>query len=70
MTRLPPQTPERRHERTLSDSDIEAIVEKTSDVLMQKFYTNLGRGIWAVVWKAVVLGALALATYGMVTGKK
>lgn len=48
----------------LSEEDIEKIVDKVCDKLEKKLYLNIGRGAVGVLWKAVILGAIALASYG------
>lgn len=55
--------PERRH-RMLTDEDVKAVADELEHRLVARFYSNLGRGVWSLVWKAVVVGLLALAAYG------
>lgn len=61
--------PERRQHRTLSDADVDAIVEKIEEVAVARFYSNLGRGAWGVIRKLLVMALLGLAAYGAATGK-
>lgn len=53
--------------RTLSDEDVNAIAAALEKRLENKFYRDLGRGFWGLVWKAI-LGFLvfvaAQAVYG------
>lgn len=48
----------------LSEKQIEEIVDKVCDKLEKKLYLNLGKGMLAIVWKGVILVAIALAGYG------
>ena len=54
---------ERRH-RALTDDDVKKIVDCLENRLEQRFYVNLGRGIWAFVWRAAVAALLMLAAWG------
>lgn len=63
----PIQPPE---QRTLTDADVAAIVAKGEEVILARFYRNLGMGLWGVIWKAVVLGLIGLAAYGSMTGRR
>ena len=59
---------EERRERALTDEDIKKIVEGLETRLEQRFYINIGRGAWSFVWRAAVVGLLALAAYGHYKG--
>jgi len=61
------ESDERRY-RALTDDDVKKIVDCLEDRLEQRFYINLGRGIWAFVWRAAVAGLLALAAWGHYKG--
>jgi hypothetical protein len=50
--------------RSLTDADIEALAKALKD----EFYTNLGRGVWALVWKVLVTAAVGVAAYGTLKG--
>lgn len=53
-----------KDERLLSDADVAAIVDELEERMVSRFYGNVGRGVWAWFWKAV-LGLLILAAaYG------
>lgn len=52
--------------RTLTDEDVQAIVEALSDRVKQEFYTDLGRGVWSLVWKAMVGALVAVAAIGAI----
>lgn len=54
---------ERRH-HTLTDADLDRIVERLENRLLGRFYINLGKGIWAFAWKGLILLLLSVAAYG------
>ena len=54
--------------RNLTDSDVEAIVDALEERITKKFYTDLGKGVWASVWRAIVTVALIVAAYGASKG--
>ena len=51
-------------ERSLTDADVKAIADALEHRLTSKFYNDLGKGVWGLAWKALVLLVLALAAYG------
>ena len=51
-------------ERTLSNADVEAIVDALQQRVVQNFYRDLGRGVWGFVKKALLIVLLTLAAYG------
>jgi len=57
-------------ERTLSDADVEAIAEKVLETWEAKFYGNLGKGLWSVLWKATMAVLIAVAAWGAGAGLK
>jgi len=57
-----------RRDQALTDADVEKIVDGLEERLEQRFYINLGRGIWAFVWRATIAGLLALAAWGHYKG--
>lgn len=50
--------------RRLTDDDVQAIVDAAEARIISNFYGNIGRGLWGLVWKAILVGAIALAAYG------
>lgn len=64
---------DRRTNRVLTDADVEMIVKRTvdqlvdrsSDALIAEFDKRLGQGIRRLLWKAIGAAVLALAAYGM-----
>ena len=57
-------------ERNLTDDDVRAVVDQIEERMVERFYGDLGRGVWGIAWKAIVMGLVALATYGSVKGFK
>lgn len=53
-----------RRNRTLTDADVEALADALKDRIKEEFYTDLGRGVWSVAWKGIVLMLIGLAYYG------
>lgn len=54
--------------RNLTDEDIKALGDELERRMVQRFYIDLGRGVWGLAWKAVVLAILAFAAYGAWSG--
>ncbi len=59
------ETPERH--RLLTDEDIDAIADVLEARLVQRFYSNLGQGVWGLAKKGAIMALLALAAYGAFT---
>jgi hypothetical protein len=56
------------NERTLTDADIEAIAKAIKDKFKKEFYSDLGRGVWAIAWKSIVVMLIGIAAYGATKG--
>lgn len=54
--------------RTLTDADVQAIVNELERRATQRFQLNIGRGILALAWKACFYLILWLAAYGAAGG--
>lgn len=54
--------------RNLTDGDVEAIVDALEERITKKFYTDLGKGVWAAVWRTLLTAALIVAAYGATRG--
>ena len=52
----------RRH--GLSDEEIKKIAAELESRLVSRFYLNVGKGFWTLVWRGIMLALLALAVYG------
>ena len=55
---------EERRSRALTSADIEALADALEKKLTDRFYNNLGKGLWSLMWKGCILAGLALAAYG------
>jgi hypothetical protein len=53
--------------RNLTDGDVEALAEALRCKVVKEFYQDLGRGVFALVWRAVVMALIAVAAYGAIT---
>lgn len=53
-----------RRRQILSDTDVERITSELEKRLLSRFYLNVGKGIWGLAWKAILLLLLVLAAYG------
>lgn len=62
--------PDKQDDRTLSDADVEAIAEKVMEQFAERFYSNIGKGLWGVVSKALLGLMIVLAAWGAATGGK
>lgn len=56
--------------RLLTDDDVKAIADALEQRIVERFYSDLGRGVWAVIWKAAIAVAIALAAAGSIKGLK
>ena len=52
----------------LSDGDVKAIVDELECRLTKRFYFNIGQGIWALAWRAIIVMIVALSAYGALRG--
>jgi hypothetical protein len=50
--------------RILGDGDVTAIVDALEVRLTDKFYRDLGKGLWGMVWKALIGALVFVAAYG------
>lgn len=50
--------------RRLTDADVTAIVRQLRKEVVQEFYTDIGRGVWAMAQRVFIMGLVALAAYG------
>lgn len=59
-----------RRNRALTDDDVQALADEFESRLVSRFYANLGRGIWGLVWKGLVGGVVLIAAYGAAKGMR
>ncbi len=55
-------------DRTLTESDVRAIVDELERRATQRFQLNIGKGVLSLVWKACFYLILWLAAYGAAGG--
>lgn len=58
------------HERKLTDDDVKALADELEDRLANRFYGNLGRGLWGLAWKAIITAIFGVIAYGSLKGFK
>ncbi len=51
-------------ERSLTDADVVAIVDAIEKRATEKFYRDLGKGLWGIVWRGLIGVALVVAAWG------
>ncbi len=57
-------------QRSLTDADVNAIVDELERRATERFASNVGKGVLGLVWKGVLLALLWLAAYGAAGGFK
>ena len=61
--------PKREDERNMTDADVAALAVAVADVMesrvIDRFYKNLGRGLWALIKKGAFVALMFLAGYGI-----
>jgi hypothetical protein len=50
--------------RKLTDADVEAVATALWKKVTSSFFSNLGMGVWALIWRGIIVGLLAIAAYG------
>ncbi len=56
--------------RLLTDDDVKAIADALEQRIVERFYSDLGKGVWAAVWKAAIAILIAFAAAGSIKGLK
>jgi hypothetical protein len=51
-----------RRKRLLTDEDTVVLATEIRKQMKETFFNDLGRGFWAVVWRGLIIAAIALAT--------
>lgn len=54
--------------RTLTESDVKAIVDELERRAAQRFQINIGKGVLGLVWKASLYLVIWVAAYGAAGG--
>lgn len=62
--------PENNDDRLLTDADVKAVVDALENRFVDRFYSDLGKGVWSVVWKAVIVCLIGIAAAGYIKGIK
>ncbi|UOF78132.1 hypothetical protein [Caudoviricetes sp.] len=55
-------------DRSLTDEDIKALVDELENRLQKRFYLNLGKGLWSIMWRFIILGMVVIAAIGSYKG--
>lgn len=55
---------EERRKRSLTEDDVEALACALEKRIVGRFYINVGKGLVAYIWKAVLWILVLLAAYG------
>lgn len=55
-------------ERTLTESDVRAIVDELERRATQRFQINIGRGVLGLAWKVFLYLCIWVAAYGAAGG--
>jgi hypothetical protein len=50
--------------RTLTDEDIEAITVALEKKMTHKIYHDLGKGLFGMIWKGILIAVISIAAYG------
>lgn len=53
-----------RRQRAITDEDAKAIARALKTEMVTTFYRDLGKGVWGMVWRGLILAAIAIAFYG------
>jgi hypothetical protein len=61
--------PEQKN-RTLTDEDVQAITDSMEARMAARFYGDLGKGVWSLAWKAIIVAIVGIAAYGSLKGMK
>jgi len=59
----------RKRDGKLSEEDRDAIARKVFERFQEQFYLNVGKGVWKLVWKVLILALIAVAAYGAAGGQ-
>lgn len=54
--------------RNLTDDDVIAIADALEGRIAKRFYLNLGKGVWGMLWRGVVAVIVFISAYGTVKG--
>ncbi len=57
-------------DRNLTEEDVGAIVDEMERRMVERFFSNVGKGVWNLVWRALVVLMAVVAAYGASKGMK
>ena len=57
-------------QRNLTEQDVNAVVDELERRMVDRFFSNVGKGVWNLVWRALVVIMVVLAAYGAARGVK
>ncbi len=57
-----------RRSTVLTEEDREDIAERVFEKFKDEFFRNVGKGVWRVVWKSIIVGMIVLSAYGLGKG--
>jgi hypothetical protein len=57
-------------QRNLTNGDVIALANEIEKRMVDRFYNDLGRGVWGVTWRVLMMTVLAIAAYGSIKGIK
>ena len=63
-----PQRISQHNPRSLTEDDVNAVVDELERRIVERFFSNVGKGVWQLVWRALVALMVMLAAYGAIKG--
>lgn len=61
---MPEERRKKDRDGNLTDEDREAIARRVFEKFQEQFYLNVGKGVWRLVMRVVILALIAIAAYG------
>jgi hypothetical protein len=56
--------------RHLTEDDVHAVVDELERRIVERFFSNVGKGVWNLVWRALVVLMAVIAAYGAAKGMR
>jgi len=50
--------------RNLTEDDVKAVVDELERRMVERFFSNVGKGVWHIVWRTLIVLMIVLAAYG------
>jgi len=54
--------------RNLTEDDVHAVVDELERRIVERFFSNVGKGVWNLVWRTLVVLMVVVAAYGAAKG--